>query len=328
MFTDLAAEEADLRGRREAYVRATVVWARRPVSARPGDKAVVTAGGRLRGWVGGSCAEPVVVREARRALVEGTPRLLRLGPAAEVAGVATEDGVVTAEVSCASEGSLQIFLEPVVPPTRVVVVGRSPLARTLAGLAGVLGYEVAVVERDGDDLSELAAADGVTVVGELDLGKAEVGPGSFVVVATMGRYDEDAVEAALATDARYVALVASDRRAGSVLAALRASGVPEEQLARVKSPAGLPLGDLPHEETAVAILAEIVQRKNAEPVALVRTAPASTDRPLVLEAVDPICGMTVEVGALTPSADRDGVTYWFCCSGCQRQFLRQTASRP
>ena len=323
MFTDLAAEEADLRGRREAYVRATVVWARRPVSARPGDKAVVTAGGRLRGWVGGSCAEPVVVREARRALAEGTPRLLRLGPAAEVAGVAAEDGVVTAEVSCASEGSLQVFLEPIVPPTHVVVVGRSPLARALAGLAGVLGYEVAVVERDGDGLSELAAADGVTVVGELDLVKAEVGPGSFVVVASMGRYDEDAVEAALATDARYVALVASDRRAASVLAALRASGVPDEQLARVKSPAGLPLGDLPHEETAVAILAEIVQRKNAEPAVTVAGAAA---QPEIRQAVDPVCGMTVEVGPSTPSAERDGVTYWFCCSGCQRRFVRETAA--
>lgn len=318
---DLAAEEAALQGRREPYVRATVVWARRPVSARPGDKAVVTSAGGLRGWVGGSCAEPVVIREAGRALAAGTPRLLRLGPRSNGAGAdgAEEEGIVTAEVSCASEGSLQVFLEPVVPPTHLVVVGRSPLARALAGLAVVLRFDATLVERDAGHLHEPPPPPGVTLIDELDLAKADVGPASFVVVATMGRYDEDALEAALATDARYVALVASDRRAASVLAALRASGASEERLARVRSPAGLPLGDLPHEETAVAILAEIVQRKHASPtpVGAVTSGAVAPTR----EAVDPVCGMTVEIAASTPSAQRAGATFWFCCSACQRRFV-------
>lgn len=305
-------------------MRATVVWSRRPVSARPGDKAVVTSAGRLVGWVGGSCAEPVVIREARRALDEGTPRLLRLGPpdrwgAAGEDG-ADQDGIVTAEVSCASEGSLQVFLEPVVPPTHVVVVGRSPLAQALAGLAGVLRFDATLVERDEGHLRELVPQ-GATIVGGLDMAKADVGPGSFVVVATMGRYDEDAVEAALATEARYIALVASDRRGASVLAALRASGASEEQLARVRTPAGLPLGDLPHEETAVAILAEIVQLKNADPVPVGVVTTSATSAPVQTQmALDPICGMTVEVTGSTPVAERDGVTFWFCCTGCRRRF--------
>ena len=313
MTFDLAAEESLLRGRREAYVRATVVWARRPVSAQPGDKAVVTGDGHLRGWVGGSCAEPVVVREAVAALAAGEPRLVRLGPAADLP--AEEEGVVLATVSCASEGSVQVFLEPVEPPPHLVVVGRSPMVQALAAMAGVLGFETVVVESEdaGPDL----AASGATVVAELDLAKAEVGPASFVVVATMGRYDEDALQAALDTPARYVALVASGRRAATVLGSLRAAGVGEDQLARVTSPAGLPLGDVAHAEMAVSILAQIVQEKAARRGGVAPAAAAAA----TATAVDPVCGMTVEIGEATPSAERDGTTYWFCCPGCRWRFL-------
>jgi xanthine dehydrogenase accessory factor len=289
-----------------------VVWARHPVSARPGDKAVVTRDGRLRGWVGGSCAEPVVIREAQRALAEGSPRLLRLGPPGELSASA-EEGVVTAVVSCASEGSLQVFLEPVEPPTHLVVIGRSPLADALVGMASVLGFDTVQVEREG-----LGASGAATVLTELDLAKAGVGPASFVVVATMGRYDEDALEAALATDAPYVGLVASARRGATVLDALRAEGVAEERLARVKSPAGLPLGRLPHAETAVAILAEIVQLRYYAHVPPTGGDGAETSEQV--SAVDPVCGMTVQVVATTPRVDHDGTTYYFCCAGCRRRF--------
>ncbi len=315
MTFDLAAEESLLRGRREAYVRATVVWARRPVSAQPGDKAVVTADGHLRGWVGGSCAEPVVVREAAAALAAGEPRLLRLGPAADLP--AEEEGVVLATVSCASEGSVQVFLEPVEPAPHLVVIGRSPMVQALAAMAGTLGFETVVVE--SEDAAPDLAAGGAAIVTELDLAKADVGPASFVVVATMGRYDEEALQAALDTPARYVALVASDRRAATVLDSLRAAGMAEDQLTRVKSPAGLPLGDLPHPEMAVSILAEIVQEKAARRVAT--TAADRGPAPQPSTAVDPVCGMTVEVNERTPSAERDGTTYWFCCPGCRWRFL-------
>ncbi|HEX6596957.1 MAG TPA: XdhC family protein [Acidimicrobiales bacterium] len=312
MTFDLAAEESLLRGRREAYVRATVVWARRPVSAQPGDKAVVTADGHLRGWVGGSCAEPVVVREAVAALAAGEPRLLRLGPVADLPH--EEEGVVLATVSCASEGSVQVFLEPVDPAPHLVVVGRSPMVQALVAMAGLLGFETVVVE--SEDAAPDLAAGGASVVTDLDLAKADVGPASFVVVATMGRYDEAALQAALDSPARYVALVASSRRAATVLESLRAAGVAHDQLARVKSPAGLPLGDVPHAEMAVSILAEIVREKAAH-----RVAPATEVRPAPTTAVDPVCGMTVDVNERTPSAERDGKTYWFCCPGCRWRFL-------
>jgi xanthine dehydrogenase accessory factor len=321
--SELVAEEAVLQGRRETYVRATVVWTRGAVSSRPGNKAIVTVDGRLRGWVGGSCAEPVVIREARRALGDGQPRLLHLGPPAELPS--ERDGLVVAALTCASEGTLQVFLEPWRPPTHVVAIGRAPLVRTLAGMALVLGFDVTVVEAGAEahDRADLVGLD-VPVVAELDLAKADVRRDTYVVVATMGRYDEDALQAALETEARYVALVASERRAASVLASVRVAGVPEARLADVRSPAGLDLGTLPHEEIAVAILAQIVQHKAqagsaATPEAGNESAPAT--------ALDPVCGMSVIISPEAHQATIGGTTYWFCCSGCRRRFEREHQMR-
>ena len=263
-----------------------MVWSRSPVSARAGDAALVTSDGRLRGWVGGSCAEPVVVREALAALSEGTPRLVHLAPPGELPP--EREGLVVAPVTCASEGSLEVFVDPRLPAPHLVAVGRSPLVEALATMAGAVGFDVPVYEREGS---------------EVDLVKAGAGQDSFVVVATMGRYDEDAIEAALATGARYVALVASERRAATVLA-----GVPEEDRARVHAPAGLDLGDLPHVEIAVAILAEVVAEKaRSKPVVAVRAEPET--------AIDLVCGMTVEPATAADRFDHEGVTYWFCASG-------------
>ena len=261
---------------------------------------MVTLDGRLRGWVGGSCAEPVVVREALAALSAGTPRLLHLAPPGQLP--AEREGLVVSPMTCASEGSLEVFVEPRLPAPHLVAVGRSPLVAALAAMAGAVGFDVTVYERE----------DGGA---EVDLAKAGAGPDSYVVVATIGRYDEDAVEAALASGARYVALVASERRATTVLA-----GVAEEDRARVHAPAGLDLGDLPHMEIAVAILAQIVAEKaRSKPVVTAPRAEPET-------AVDPVCGMTVEKATAADRFEHEGVTYWFCASGCRQRFERDPAA--
>ena len=284
----------------------TVVWSRSPVSARAGDAALVTTDGRLQGWVGGSCAEPVVIGQALAALAEGAPRLVHLAPPGELPP--EREGVVMAPVTCASEGSLEVFVEPRLPAPHLVAVGRSPLVDALATMAGAIGFEVTVYER----------ADGM-----IDLTQAGVGPDSFVVVATMGRYDEDALEAALATGARYLALVASERRAASVVGTLRAAGVPDGKLAAVHAPAGVDLGDLPHVEIAVAILAQIVAEK-------ARAVPASATSHLRQEpantVVDPVCGMNVDPSTAADRFLHEGVTYWFCAGGCRRRFEADPAS--
>lgn len=321
MSVDVVALEAELRRSRRPHVRATVVATMGTVSARAGDKAVVTADGRLSGWVGGSCAEPAVRREAIRVLADDVPRLLHLGPPADLPE--PTEAMAVAPVSCASEGTLQVFLEPWAPPTHLVVVGRAPMVQALVTMAAALGFEVVVVEREPLSPAEVASLGG-RVVADLDLEAAGTGPGSYIVVATMGRYDEDAVEAALATGAGFVAMVGSARRAATVLDALRAAGVGEEDLARVRSPAGVDLGRLPHAEIAVSVLAGIVAHKAAAVVA--RSAAAPPAAPPAAEVTDPVCGMSVTVGPATPRAEHEGTAYWFCCAGCRRRFERDPAS--
>jgi xanthine dehydrogenase accessory factor len=312
MKPDVLALANELSSRGEAYVLATVVWRRAPSSGKEGSTALVTPDRRVRGWLGGACAEPTVVREALKALEEGSPRLLFLGPPEELAARGRE-GVVTVPIACQSEGALEVYVEPVLPQPQLVVIGRSPGVATLAAMAGVLGWRTVVVD-DGGVAEDYP--DAGTVLTTLDLAPAAVSERSFVVVATQGHYDEDALERALATPAAYVGLVASRKRADAVLGYLRDRGVPEESLARVHAPAGLDLGKIAHEEIAVAILAELVRERAAGEL----EAAASPAEIPTHEEIDPVCGMTVDVASARYRSVHDGVTYYFCSAGCLQRF--------
>jgi xanthine dehydrogenase accessory factor len=270
----------------EPYILATVVRVERPASTRPGDRALVLPDGTLDGWVGGACSEPIVIREALRALADGEPRLVRIGPPDSGAGAPAD--VVVAESSCASEGTVEVLVEPQVPRPLLVVVGDGRAALVLADLARAIDWRVGT-ERPGE--------------------------ADAVVVATMGHADEEALEAALAGRAGYVGLIASARRAGVVLDALRARGVSEDALARVRSPAGLDLGPATQPEIAVAILAELVAWRHTR----------AGGEAVLLEAVDPICGMTVAVEAAGDAVVFEGVGYYFCCDGCRSRFEQDPA---
>jgi xanthine dehydrogenase accessory factor len=281
MTEDVFVRAGRLSEEGEPYVLATVVNVERPASTRRGDRALVTPGGELFGWVGGACSEPIVIREALRALADGEPRLVRIGPQ----GTTAEEGdVIVAESSCSSEGKVEVLVEPHLPKPLLAVVGDSPAGRTLRELAATIGWRVASELADGADA---------------------------VVVASMGHGDEEALAAGIAGGAGYVGLVASARRAQAVVAELRARGLDEEALARIRSPAGLDLGPSSQEEIAVAILAELVAWRHTSGV-----SPAE----VVDEAIDPICGMTVSTASARETVVRDGTTYYFCGPGCHRRF--------
>jgi xanthine dehydrogenase accessory factor len=318
----LLAAAAELEARRTPYCLATVVWRRAPTSAKTGARAVITADGRFEGWLGGACAEPSVLRVALQALRDGRPRLLCLGPGDEFPPAG--EGREVQPVGCASEGALEVFIEPHLPRPQVVTVGGAPMAEALAQIARVVGFEVHRLEPP-EDAADLPA--------EIQSGleRAGVGAASFVVVATMGRFDEPAVSAALAAGAPYVALVASRKRAQAVREHLGASGFSEEDLERLRAPAGLDLGSVRHEEIAVAVLAEIVQLRAA---GLVRTgagrgevsqesegAAVEEAAGEPAEAIDPVCGMTVATRPAVHTADHEGHTYHFCCAGCRERFI-------
>ena len=280
--SQVLVEAGRLAAQGRPYVLATVVRVVRPASTRRGDRALVTPDGTLAGWVGGACSEPIVVREALRALADGEPRLVRIGPA----GADAPGDVVVAESRCASEGVVEVLIEPELPGPLLAVLGEGVAGRTLVQLARVIGWRVT------DQLDPDSAADAV-------------------VVATMGHGDEDALASALKAGVGYVGLVASARRAAVVLDALREQGMAEEALARVRSPAGRDLGPSTQEEIAVAILAELVDWRHGQAADPSGQAPA--------EAVDPVCGMTVAVAG-APTAVRDGVTWYFCSVGCRDHF--------
>jgi xanthine dehydrogenase accessory factor len=280
----------------EPFVTATVVRAQRPTSVTAGSVAVIRGDGTIEGFVGGVCAEHSVRLYSLQAIDRGEPLLLRIMPGVGEDST-DEDGAVTVNNPCLSGGAIEIFLEPLLPPPRITIAGDSLIAAALRSLAPDLGLDA----RDGPpEASDLA-----------------------LVVAAHGRDELDALRAALEAGTPYVGLVASRVRGAAVLQELREAGVPENLLERVETPAGLDIGARTPAEIAVSILARVIEVRRrggattglAGPVVAVQT----------LTGLDPICGMTVVVGADTPSRERDGETYWFCCDGCARAFDEQRA---
>jgi xanthine dehydrogenase accessory factor len=283
---ELLERAAALRHAGRPFVLATVVRSIKPASAKPGDRALLLGESKPVGWVGGGCVHTAIEHEAAQALAEGAPRLVRLSPTPR-----DEEGVIDYPMTCHSGGTLEIYLEPVLPAPTLVVLGDSPVAESLAALGDPLGFRVST---SLDEVGRQADA--------------------WVVAAAMSS-DEDhpLVREALQRGATYVAMVASRRRADVLIDELRADGVGDDVIARLKAPAGLDIGAATAPEIALSILAEIIQRRRAEPHGVAASAPET--------AVDPICGMLVDVATAKWTAEKDGRTYYFCAPGCRRAFL-------
>jgi xanthine dehydrogenase accessory factor len=291
VIDDRLSERAhELTERGEPFVTATVVRAQRPTSAKPGSVALVRGDGTIEGFVGGVCAEQSVRLYSLRAIDSGEPMLLRIMPDA---GEEDElgDGSVTVHNPCLSGGALEIFLEPLLPPPRISVVGDSLIATSIRRLAPELGLEL---DEDPPSQSDLA-----------------------LIVAAHGRDELEALRAGLQNGIPYVGLVASPRRGAALLDELRTDGLSEALIERIDTPAGYDIGARTPAEVALSILARVVEVRRRDAV----TGPARpVSAPATLTAVDPICGMTIVVDAGTPVLAQDGETFYFCCEGCLRAF--------
>jgi xanthine dehydrogenase accessory factor len=245
---------------RQPFALATVVRTVAATAAKAGAKAVILPDGTIsEGWIGGGCARAAVLKAAREALADGRPRLVSVQPpdALQEQGIPAGEeraGVRFAENMCPSQGTMDVFVEPILPQPEIVVCGSSPVAVAVAELGRRIGFAVTVCAPAAEQAG-FAAADRRIEGYALPAGEAGQ---RFVVIATQGRGDEAALRAALAVETNYVAFVGSRKKAAALKAKLAGSGIAPERLARLKAPAGLDLGAITPDEIAVSILAEIV----------------------------------------------------------------------
>jgi len=317
---DFFERVAALRRDGEVFAVATVVGRRAPVSAHLGDHAIVFGDGRMEGFVGGACSREIVRQQAREALQSGQGRLVSIRPDAAAAGDSSAEHVMV-RMACASEGAIDVYIEPCLRPRSLVVVGATPVASALARLGRAMEYTVVrvVEEREMADLAADAAAHGVRLepLAALETVVGRRCGGAAVVVASQGHYDEGALTSVLKARPGYVGLVASRKRGTMVRGMLEASGVPGVETIRV--PAGLDLGARTATEIALSILAEVVKAQLVPPV--VESVRSEAPAAAPASAVDPVCGMTVEIAGARHTASIEGVDYYFCCAACRTRFI-------
>jgi xanthine dehydrogenase accessory factor len=288
----LAVIARDLDDRGEAYALVTVVRAVAPTSAYLGAQAIIRADGRLHGWIGGGCAKDVVASAAQRAIESGEPRLVRISNDRAYG----EEDVEQYAMSCASNGSIEVFIQPYTVHSGLCVLGDTPAADEARFLAGRLRIRLTDAPADAP----------------------------VVLVATQGQGDEDALEAALRSPARQVLMIASRRKAEKLRDEMRSRGLDESRLARLQAPAGPSVGaKTPGEIAMVAIVGVLaVLRGRGEQAG---TSDQAQPGAVPATFVNPVCGVAVSVAKPKHVEMYAGVSYYFCCDGCRTTFLRDPA---
>ena len=258
--TDILEIVAARRSVGEPFALATVVRTVAATAAKAGAKAVILPDGTIsEGWIGGGCARAAVLKAAKDAIRDGRSRLVSVQPPDLLAGHGVEageeqEGVRFAKNMCPSEGTMDIFVEPILPRPQVVICGSSPVAVAVADLAKRTGFDL-IVCAPAAEQSAFADADRRIEGYALPL---EDTSARYVVVSTQGRGDEAALAAALAVDVDYVAFVGSRKKAEALKTTLAKRGIAASRLAKLKAPAGLDLGAITPDEIAISIVAEIV----------------------------------------------------------------------
>jgi xanthine dehydrogenase accessory factor len=289
---DIQEQCNHLRAREEPFVLATVVAYKSPQSARPGSKAIIKADGSMIGWIGGGCVQPIVLREAKQALQTGRPKLLTISP-----DEPRDDwkGVQSFQMTCEGGGSLEIYLEPFLTKPQLIVLGSSPVAETVAQLGALLDFKVVVAAMDFSSI------------------KDQINESSYVVVATMGNGDEEGLLAVIGTRPKYLGLVASKKKSEALFEYVRTTGATDEDIAVITCPAGIEIGGETLPEIALSIAAEITRVRRA-------SSEQQEPQPETETAIDPICGMTVDVANAKYSSVSNGQTFYFCCLRCKETF--------
>ena len=298
------------------FALATVVRRERPTSGVPGDKAIITLDGNFLGWVGGSCAQPTVLKEAQKALADGEPRLVVLTP-----NLSEEprEGIELYRMTCYSGGTMEIYIEPYLPEPQLLVCGVSPAAEALVKIGEAVGFKVILIDPSATEEKFPDAHVILTRIEEEKLGNTRE---RYAVVATNGNWDEEAIKDLLVLPLDYLGFVASKKRFQQTVSRLSEDGVPREKLALVKCPAGLDIPVRTFPEVALSIVAEIVSiRRSRVEKKAISQSPKKVATPEMAE--DPVCHMTVDPQTSGHNLDFEGVMYYFCTAHCKKSFEKE-----
>ncbi len=275
---------SQLKAQHVPYALVTVVRTVAPTSAYVGAQAIVAADGSLHGWIGGGCAKGVVIAAAAKTLASGLPKLVRISNDQTV----EEEGIEQHAMRCASNGTIELFIQPFVERPGLCVLGATPAADEVRFLAERLGIKVG----------------------------GEPGAAPIVLVATQGEGDEAALQAALESNAEQVLMIASARKAERLRAAMLARGVPAERVALLRAPVGPDIGAATPAEIALAAVAEVVRlRRERRPEVVAAGPPAGY--------VNPVCGAAITAGMVIHTLEHDGMLQYFCCDHCKIEFERE-----
>lgn len=295
----------------QPFAVVTVVRSEKPTSAIPGAKALIYPTGKMIGFIGGQCTQSLVVSQALECMETGKSKLVLITSHSNQTD-ATK-GLTVLPMNCQSEGTVELFIEPKLPKQTLLVIGDSPIAESITQIAKYIeDMNVKHFSIDNSDGN-----------GMKDKLQQQLNPNSYVLVATMGHYDEQSITALQGIELAYLGLIASPKRTGKVIEYLKAEGASDEFCSFISAPAGLNLGAISPAEIAVTILAEIIQHKNSKATVNMKLKLSENKK---LEVIDPVCNMVVDLNKTKFKAEYEGIEYGFCCPNCRRLFLKAPQS--
>ncbi|MEM6359003.1 MAG: XdhC family protein [Bacteroidota bacterium] len=303
----------------EPYAMAMIVRRVVPSSGKPGDKAIITKKGEIHGWIGGGCTKGIVLKEAMAALEDRKPRLVSITPSPDVQEV---PGVTYYKMTCQSGGEVDVYIEPMIPTTHLVIFGRSHIARALSTIAKSTGYEVTVIA-NGADEDMFSKADQIVTLSEY---KAQTANNLVVVVCTQGDDDALSLEKAMELNAGYLAFVSSQKKANSIFMGLKRTGTSIDKLSAIKTPAGLDINAKTPEEVAISILAQIIQEKRSDQASETFGLEMDTVDESAFELdyyINPVCKIPVQRSSAKYVLEHKGEKVYFCCDGCKESFEKE-----
>ena len=324
MYDDFFDKLAELRKRNEPFVTATVVRREVPSSGKSGDKAIIDKYGVITGWIGGGCVKGIILKEADDAIKSGRSRLVKVGQSLTEE---KKEGVVDYKMTCMSEGTVEVFIEPILPAPHLIVMGKTAIAKALVKMAKSAGYRVTAVAAEATPATFEKCDELIT---QIKLEQVRISPSSSIVVCTQGDQDEEAIEQAMRQKCAYIGFVASNKKKAGVFDYLEQKGMDKKQLEMIKSPAGIDITAKRPEEVAISILAEIIQIQNNRPVgaeSFIDQSDEGGSEPSVKPAyyINPVCGVPVDKNSPKHIIEYKGQKVYFCCDGCKVKFEAEPA---